>query len=147
MLPISVSIPVPVTIISPRPRVTEVFMNARHSRSPSPTSSPAIGGDVLQHRGALAGEGGLLDLEGGGHEQPAVGRHAVAGLEQHDVARHQLGGVDLDGDAVAPHPGDVLQHLLQRGQARLGLGLLAQPEHRVEDREADQDDRGARPRR
>ena len=29
MLPISVFIPVPVTIISPRPRVTDVFMKAR----------------------------------------------------------------------------------------------------------------------
>ena len=40
MLPISVSMPVPVTIISPRPRVTEVFMKAMQMRSPRPTSSP-----------------------------------------------------------------------------------------------------------
>ena len=144
MLPISVFIPVPVTIISPRPRVTDVFMNARQIRSPSPTSSPGIGGEVLEHRSALAGEGRLLDLEGGRHQQPTVGRHPVARLEEHDVARHQLGGVDLDGHAVTAHPGDVLQHLLERRQARLRLGLLTQAQHRVEDREADQDDRGAR---
>ena len=144
MLPISVSIPVPVTIISPRPRVTEVFMNARQIRSPSPTSSPGDRREVLEHRRALAGERRLLDLQGGRHEQPAVGRHAVARLEEHDVARHQLGGVDLDRHAVAAHPGDVLQHLLEGGQARLGLGLLPQAEHRVEDRQADQHDRGAR---
>ena len=112
MLPISVSIPVPVTIISPRPRVTDVFMNARQIRSPSPTSSPGIGASVLQHRSALAGERGLLDLQGGGHQQPTVGGHPVARLEEHDVARHQLGGVDLDRHPVAAHAGDVLQHLL-----------------------------------
>ena len=42
MWPISVSIPVVVTIISPRPRVTAVFMKAMHSRSPRPTSAPAM---------------------------------------------------------------------------------------------------------
>ena len=126
MLPISVFIPVPVTTISPRPRVTDVFMNARQMRSPRPTSSPGMGARSLSTGRALAGEGGLLDLEGRGHQQPAVGGHPVAGLEEHDVARHELGGVDLDGHPVAPHASDVLQHLLQRREARLRLGLLAQ---------------------
>ena len=40
MWPISVSIPVAVTISSPRPRVTDVFMYAMQVRSPSGTSSP-----------------------------------------------------------------------------------------------------------
>ena len=53
MLPISVLIPVPVTIISPRPRVTDVFMNARQIRSPRPTSSPSIGATSLS-TGALS---------------------------------------------------------------------------------------------
>ena len=43
MWPISVSIPVAVTINSPRPRVTEVFMYAMQIRSPSGTSSPGTG--------------------------------------------------------------------------------------------------------
>ena len=42
MWPISVPMPVVVTIISPRPRVTAVFMNARQCRSPIPTSAPSI---------------------------------------------------------------------------------------------------------
>src|SRR5262245_59990228 len=42
MWPISVSIPVVVTIISPRPRVTEVFMKAMQRRSPRPTSGLAM---------------------------------------------------------------------------------------------------------
>ncbi len=144
MLPISVLIPVPVTIISPRPRVTEVFMNARHSRSPRPTSSPSIGATSLSTGALSPGEGRFLDLQGGRHDQPTVGRHAVARLEEDDVARHQLRGIDLDRGAVAPHPGDVLQHLLQGRQARLGLRLLPQAEDRVEHRQADEDDGGAR---
>ena len=144
MLPISVFIPVPVTIISPRPAGDRRV----HEREADPVAEPDVVArdrrDVLEHRGALPGERRLLDLQGGRHEQPAVGRHAVAGLEEHDVARHQLGGVDLDRHAVAPHPGDVLQHLLEGRQARLRLRLLAQAEHRVEDRQADQHDRGAR---
>ncbi len=41
--PTSVFIPVPVTTISPRPRVTVEFMYAMSRRSPNGTSSPAIG--------------------------------------------------------------------------------------------------------
>ena len=43
MWPISVPMPVAVTTISPRPRVTEVFMYAMQIRSPSGTSSPGTG--------------------------------------------------------------------------------------------------------
>ena len=43
MWPISVSMPVAVTISSPRPRVTDVFMYAMQVRSPSGTSSPGTG--------------------------------------------------------------------------------------------------------
>ena len=143
MLPISVSIPVPVTIISPRPRVTDVFMNTMQSRSPSGDVVAIDRRDVLEDRRALAGERGFLDLERGGHEQPPVGRDPVARLDQHDVARDELGGIDLDDRAVAAHAGDVLQHLLERGEARLGLRFLAEAEHGVEDGEPEQHERGA----
>ena len=43
MWPISVPMPVVVTIISPRPRVTAVFMKAMHRRSPRGTSGLVIG--------------------------------------------------------------------------------------------------------
>ena len=52
--------------------------------------------DVLEDRRALARERRFLDLERGGDEQPPVGRDAVARLDQHDVARHEFGRVDLD---------------------------------------------------
>ena len=99
--------------------------------------------DVLEDRRALTGEGGLFDLERGGQEQPPVGGDAVAGLDQHDVAGDELGGVDLDDRAVAAHAGDVLQHLLQRGEAGFGLGLLSEAQHGVEDGQPDQHDRRA----
>jgi hypothetical protein len=37
-------------------------------------------------------------------EHARVGRHAIAGLEQDDVARHELGGVDVALVPVAQHP-------------------------------------------
>ena len=101
-------------------------MKAMQRRSPRPTSA-FDGRGVLERRRALPGQGRLLDLERGRHQQPPVGRDAVARLDEHDVARHQLLGVDLDRHAVAPHAGDVLEHLLQRGQARLGLRLRRRP--------------------
>ena len=64
MWPTSVVMPVLVTRIVPAPRVTWVFMKARSTRSPS----PALGGDgldLLGDRDALAGQRGLVDLEGG----------------------------------------------------------------------------------
>ena len=47
MWPISVSMPVEVTISSPRPRVTAVFMYTMQVRSPSGTSSPGTGAGDL----------------------------------------------------------------------------------------------------
>ena len=99
--------------------------------------------DVFEDRRALTGERGLLDLQRGGQEQPPVGGDAVARFDQHDIAGDELGGVDLDDRPVSAHAGDVLQHLLQGGEAGFGLRLLSQAQHGVEDGEADQHDRRA----
>ncbi len=88
---------------------------------------------------AFAGQGGLLDLEGGRHEEASIGRHAVAGLHQHHVARHQPLGFDLDGLAVTAHARDILHHLLQRGQAGLSLGFATHAQDGVEDRQQHED--------
>ena len=123
MCPISVPMPVVVTIISPRPRVTAVFMIG-HAVAVAQRHFGLVDSLRVFGRGdALAGQGGLLDLHRGRNEQASIGRHAVARLHQHDVARHNLFGFDLDGLAVAAHAGDVLHHLFQRGQAGLGLGF------------------------
>ena len=92
--------------------------------------------DRLADRQALAGERGLLDLERRGQADPAVGRHPVAGLDQHDVAGHEVLGVDLDRLAVASYPSDRLHHLRESLDALLGLRLLTQPDHGVEDASA-----------
>ncbi len=99
--------------------------------------------DRLRGRKALAGECGLLDLQRGGDRDSSVGGHAVAGLDQHDVPRHDLRGVDLDGLAVPPYPGHRLHHLRQRRDALLGLGLLPQPDDSVEHGQSGEHDRGA----
>ena len=109
-------------------------------RSPSGTSVAGHRVGRLADRQALAGERRLLDLQGRGQDDPSVGGDPVAGLDQHDVAGHQLPGVDLDRLAVPTHPRDGLHHLRQRLDALLGLRLLAQPDHGVEDGEAGQHD-------
>jgi hypothetical protein len=133
--------PVAVTIISPRPRDRGVHVG---QADPVPQRDLGAGDRLgrLADREALAGQGGLLDLQGRGHGDAAVGRDPVARLHQHHVARHQLLGIHLHGLAVAADPGDGLHHLGQRLDALLGLGLLAQSDHGVEHRQAGQDDRG-----
>ena len=141
MWPISVPMPVAVTIISPRPRVTAVFMKAMQRRSPRPTSGLSIAAVSLSV-GVLSPVRAASSISSvAATKQAAVGGDAVARLHQHDVARHQPLGVDLDRLPVAAHAGDGLEHLLQRRQAGLGLGLPAQAQHGVEDGQADQHER------
>ena len=97
----------------------------------------------LADREALAGECGFLDLERGRDADPAVCGYLVAGLDEHDVADHELLGVDLDRLAAAAHAGDGLHHLGERLDALLGLCLLTQPDHGVEQGEPRQHHRGA----
>ena len=73
------------------PRVTWVFWNTMFVRSPSAVSPVGERRGVLGDRRALAGERRLLHLERRRRDDAAVGRHDVAGLEQHDVARHEPG--------------------------------------------------------
>ena len=141
MWPTSVSMPVEVTTNVAAPRVTWVFMNAMSMRSPS-AASAVDGVDALGHGRALAGERRLVDLERRGADDPAVGRDEVARLDVDDVARDQLLHRDLADLAAAPDLGLDDHHLLERGDARLGLALLVEPQERVEQGEEDEDDAG-----
>ncbi len=96
----------------------------------------------LAHRQALPGQGGFLDLERGGHIDAGVGRHPVACLHQDHVAWNELVGVDLDALPVPTYPRDGPHHLSQCLDTLLGLGLLTQSDHGVEDGQAGQDNRG-----
>jgi hypothetical protein len=77
-------------------------------------------------------------------EQPHVGRHAVAGRQQHHVPWHQLGGVDVVLAAVAQHHGVRRQHVADGLQRLLGLALLHEADHRIEDHHR-HDDAGVHP--
>ena len=98
---------------------------------------------VLLDGHALAGQRAFLDLQRRRHDHPAVGRHAVAGIDQHDVAGHDLVGGDLDHVAVAPHLGDRLHHLAEGRCGGLGFAFLVIPQPRVEEGQQDQPHAGA----
>ena len=100
-------------------------------------------GRALRDGQALAGEGGLGDLEGRGAQQPPVGRDDVAGLDCDDVSGDQLLGRQLGKLAVARDPGLDDHHLLQGGDRGGGLAFLSEAEHRVEHGQQQQEDAGA----
>ena len=93
------------------------------------TSPSGIDAGVLLDRDALAGQCALLDLQRRRQDDATVGRHAVTGIDHHDVAGHDLVGGNLHDDAVAAHLGHRLHHRAQMRGRRFGLALLvvAQP--------------------
>ena len=139
--PISVRMPVSVTTSSARPRTTVVFMNAEPGAVAEGGLGVGHGRGPLLDRHRLAGQRGLVDRQVRRHHQAAVGRDPVAGLEQHDVAGHELVGGDLDDPVVAPHPDPAHQHLLQGVEGVGGLGLLDVAEHGVDQQHHADDDR------
>ena len=84
----------------------------------------------LVDRFGLAGERRLLDPQPGRLDQPKIGGHDVAGLEQHHVAGHQLDRGDLDHPAIAVRPDRRHGEPAQRGDGPLGPVLLDEPEQR-----------------
>ena len=98
--------------------------------------------DLLGHRGALAGEGRFVDLQGGGADEPSVRGDEVAGLDHDDVARDQLLHGHLSDGAVAEHAGLDDHHALEGGDARLRLAFLVQTHEGIEERQADEQDAG-----
>jgi hypothetical protein len=62
----------------------------------------------------------------------------LAGLHEHDIAQHELLGVDLDGLTVATHTSDAFHHLFQGSQAGLGLGFLIATQDGVENHQTNQ---------
>jgi hypothetical protein len=93
--------------------------------------------------GVLSPVSAASSIERRGHEQAAVRRDLVAGLEGDDVARDELLGGDVDRRAAPARVRLDDQHLLQRGDGLGGLALLVQPEDRVQDGQAEDRDAGA----
>jgi hypothetical protein len=65
-------------------------------------------------------------------QHAGVGRNAVAGLKQQNVARHQVGRLAQANLAVASHARRRREHVLQRRQRRFGTMLLEEAQRRVE---------------
>ena len=143
ILPTSASAPLAVTIITPLPWVTGVFMNAMLVRSPGPRSASASASVVLD-AGTLSPVSADSSMSSELRlDDPAVGGDVVAGGEQDDVAEDDLLGRDLGLGAVAAHARRLLHQRLEGVHRALGLALLAQAGHGVEHREGDQHQAGA----
>ncbi len=100
----------------------------------------AMGIHGAGHRQCLAGEHRQVYIQLMGLHHPAVGRHLVALLQGHPIAAHQCVGVDFLQPAVAPYPHQRRQVARQGLQGALGLELLPEGKHPV-----DQDHRPDRP--
>ena len=135
VFPISVSLPVAVTIITPLPCVTGVCMNAMFVWSPGPRASAVSVGDVLGRGRALAGQRGLVDLQRARRDDSPVGGDLIACRDQDKIADDELLGGDLRLDSVAPHARGLLHHRPERVHRAHRLPLLAQADDCVEQRD------------
>ena len=109
---------------------------------PPVAQGDVVAGQQLHRLGdgdALAGQRGLLDFHGGALQQPPVGGHGVAGLQQHHVAGHQLAVFNNGLVAAAQHLALGGGHGLQGFDGGLGLALLHHAQHRVQQHH-DEDD-------
>ena len=95
----------------------------------------------LADRMRFAGEGGFRHLGGMGGQHARIGRNAVAGLEQQEVAGHEMLRGHERRPGAATHACDGRQHVLQRRQRRLGAMLLEEAECGVEQHHDGDDDR------
>ena len=93
------------------------------------------------HRNGLAGECGLGGLQIRGREQSHIGRHAIAGFEQHDVTGHEPCGVDAAHLTLPQHVGHGCRQPFERGQRLVGPVGLEHPDDGVE-HDDDADDAG-----
>ncbi len=98
------------------------------------------GGGVLVDRDRFPGQRRLVELQAARADQAQVGRHAVARLQQDDVARHDGLGRNGGAAAVAEHRGTWVDHAADRGQGVLGPALLDEADDGV-DQDHRQDDR------
>ena len=118
---------------------------AVHERHVHPVAQGGVRGDRLDLLGrgdALAGERGLVDLEGRGGQDPRVGRDEVTGLDVDDVARDELVHRDLGEVAVASDLGLDDHHLLEGRGAGLRLAFLVHGHPGVEERQQDEEHAG-----
>lgn len=102
------------------------------------------GGGVLGRGDSLPGEGGLLDAQHRGGEQPQVGRHPVARSHRHHVAGDEEGGIEVRPLPVPTHARPCLHHRADRVERVQGLALLDEADDRVDQCDGE-DHRGVHP--
>ena len=120
-----------------------IRVHERHVEAVADPDVRAVDGHrILLDGDALAGQRSFLDLQGRGEDDPPVGGDPVARVDDHDVARHDLIGDELDDLSAATHLRRRLHHLAQRRRGRLGLALLVVAEPRVEQGQQEEADGG-----
>ncbi len=102
------------------------------SRSPN-VAFVGTGRDGLFRRHGFPGQGRFLGAQVLDLDQAQVGRNAVAGFQQHDVAGHELFGRDHARFAAAQGPRFGGQHVADRIERLLGAAFLNEAEQTVED--------------
>jgi hypothetical protein len=132
MRPSSVSAPVATTTPAPWPAATKVPENAAENRSPSGASA-STGSVAFSTATDSPGEDRLVDAQVARPHQPQVGRHAVAGLEHHVVAGHDVVCRHGDAPAVADERGLRVDHLADGRERLFGAAFLNEADDRVDD--------------
>ena len=144
MWPTSVPMPVAVTTNSPVPRVTLVFMYTMSVRSPSAASAAAtVSTPLLTGRLSPVRAASATSSVAAASTRPSAGTTSPASIATTSPG-HELLGRQLRQRPVATHPRLDDHHLLKRRHRRRRLALLAEPEHRVEQRQQQDHDPRAR---
>ena len=84
--------------------------------------------DRLLDRQGFARKDRFLQLQRGCFDQTGIRRDSVTGFDQYDVARYQMGGIDLAAAVPTQNRGHGRQHPVQRRDRRLGAALLNKPD-------------------
>ena len=102
------------------------------NRSPKAASSATGASADLLDRRRFPSERRFLGLKRGHLQQAHIGRHHRAGVQQHDVARHQLLCGNAVRAAVAQHARHGRGQLAQGRDRRLGAIFLDEADHGIE---------------
>ena len=122
---------------------------SRHDQSARESHAAAVaersvrrnGSFVLLRRHGLAGQNGLVDQKTACLDESEVGGNAIAGLDQHDVAGHDLRRRHADALAVPHDVGTGGDHVADGGERILGLALLHEADQGVHNHHDDDDGR------
>lgn len=98
-----------------------------------------VGG--LVDRNGFTGQRRLIDRQGAGDQEPAIGGDPVPGLHDDHVAGNQLRRRELQHPAVTTNSHGDLEHLLEGGQGVVGLRLLHVAQDGVDQQDDPDDDR------